>query len=187
MGADDTRAGDEPFGDGAGPVSGGGPPLRPAEEILDRARTILAAQRARLAPLLPRHELLLTGGSSVVGALTKGDVDLHLRVDRVDFAATVTTLRGIYDVVHPEIWQDTLATFAVAAPLPTGVAVTPVGSEHDLRFRRTWQLLAGDPALLAEYNAMKRARGGDYERRKSAFFDRLLAGADRCATSPADA
>ncbi len=170
-----------------GPVHGTTPPLRPAEEILDRARAILAAQRTRLAPLLPHHELLLTGGSSVPGALTKGDVDLHLRVDRADFAATVAILRGIYEVVHPEIWQDTLATFAVAAPLPTGVAVTPVGSGHDVRFRRSWQLLAGDPALLAGYNAMKRAHDGDYERRKSAFFDRLLADAGGSATPSAPA
>ena len=73
-----------------------------------------------------------------------------------------------------QIWQATLATFAVEAELPTGLAVTPVGSEHDVRFRRTWQLLAADPGLVAEYNAVK-AGGGDYEERKSAFFDRLLA------------
>jgi hypothetical protein len=56
------------------------------------------------------------------------------------------------------------------APLPTGVAVTPIGSAHDVRFRRSWELLAADPELLAAYNAMKLA-GGD----KSAFFDRLIA------------
>ena len=158
-------------------MSGAGPRLRPAGEITEHAYAILAAEKARLAPLLPRHELVLTGGSSVPGALTKGDVDLHLRVAPADFAAAVSALRGVYAVVLPDIWQDTLATFAVpAAPLPTGVAVTPVGSGHDVRFRRTWQLLAGDARLLAAYNAVKRAGDGDYEQRKSAFFDRLLAG-----------
>jgi GrpB-like predicted nucleotidyltransferase (UPF0157 family) len=149
--------------------------LHPAEEFIGPARRILAAVRARLAPLLPPHELTLTGGSSVPGALTKGDVDLHLSVAPGDFATTVETLRTLYDVVHPEIWQDTLATFAVPADLPTGLAVTPAGSEHDVRFRRTWQLLAADPRLVAEYNAVKLGAGDDYESRKSAFFDRLLA------------
>ncbi|MEV4640640.1 hypothetical protein AB0J80_25180 [Actinoplanes sp. NPDC049548] len=149
------------------------PPLRPAEDVTEAAHRILAAVRNRAGPLLPEHELTLTGGSSVPGALTKGDVDLHLTVAPEDFAAAVATLRRLYRVVHPQIWQDTLATFAVDAELPTGIAVTPAGSEHDLRFRRSWQRLAADPGLLAAYNAMKLEPGGDYESRKSAFFDRL--------------
>ena len=153
------------------------PSLLPARDVSERAYRILADVRSRLAPLLPDHELTLTGGSCVPGALTKGDVDLHLTVAPADFGPVVATLRRIYPVVHPEIWQDTLATFTVAAELPTGLAVTPAGSEHDLRFRRSWELLAADPALLAAYNAMKLAGAGDYESRKSAFFDRLTAAA----------
>jgi GrpB-like predicted nucleotidyltransferase (UPF0157 family) len=140
------------------------------------AQAIHAEIRDRLRPVLPPHELVLTGGSSVPGAVTKGDVDLHLRVASADFAETVARLRTMYEVVLPEIWQPTLATFAVpGARLPTGIAVTPVDSEHDVRFRRTWRLLSTNPRLLAEYNAMKTAGEGDYEQRKSAFFDRILA------------
>jgi GrpB-like predicted nucleotidyltransferase (UPF0157 family) len=151
--------------------------LRPAEEFGDQALMIAAAERERLRASGVVGELLLTGGSSVPGALTRGDVDLHLRVRPVAFAAVVALLRRTYVVVHPEIWAPTLATFAVPATLPAGLAVTPAGSEHDLRFTRTWQLLAADPALLSEYNAVKRtagAGGNTYEDRKSAFFDQLL-------------
>jgi GrpB-like predicted nucleotidyltransferase (UPF0157 family) len=153
--------------------------MRPASELHAEARRILTAERARLTALLSgRFELSLTGGTSVPGALTKGDVDLHLRVGPPAFAATVAALWTVYEVVRPEIWQDdSLATFAVpGSSLPTGVAVTPVGSEHDVRFRRTWDRLAADPALLAEYNAIKQAGPELYEERKSAFFDRLTAG-----------
>jgi GrpB-like predicted nucleotidyltransferase (UPF0157 family) len=152
----------------------GRPALRLADDLQDAARDLLAAEHARLAPLLPAHDLRHTGGSSVPGALTRGDIDLHLRVAPADFATTVARLREVYPVVHPEIWQATLATFTVPAALPAGLAVTPAGSVHDVRFTRCWQLLAADPALLAGYNAMKRAAGDDYEQRKSAFFDRLL-------------
>ena len=152
------------------------PALRPAEEVIGTARRIAAQVAARLAPLLPSHDLTLTGGSSMPGALTKGDVDLHLTVAPGDFPATVAVLRTLYRVVHPEIWQDTLATFAVDAELPTGIAVTPAGSEHDHRFRRGWQLLRDDPALLAAYNAMKGGDPAGYEDRKSAFFTRLADG-----------
>ena len=141
---------------------------------------IAAAERERLCALGvvgAVGELLLTGGSSVTGALTRGDVDLHLRVRPAAFAPVVALLRRTYVVVHPEIWGPTLATFGVPAALEAGMAVTPAGSEHDLRFTRTWQLLAADPALLSEYNAAKLADAAGentYEDRKSAFFDRLL-------------
>lgn len=146
-----------------------------SDELRPAARRILTAVRARLAPLLPAHELVLTGATSVPGALTKGDVDLHLRVAPADFAATVAVLREVYAVVHPEIWQASLATFAVDAELPAGIAVTPIGSEHDVRFHLGWERIRSNPALLAEYNALKTA-GGDYEQRKSDFFDRMASG-----------
>jgi hypothetical protein len=138
---------------------------------------VAAAERERLRALGVAGDLLLTGGSSVAGALTRGDVDLHLRVRPVAFASVVAVLGRTYDVAHPEIWAPTLATFVVPAALEAGMAVTPAGSEHDLRFTRTWQLLAADPALLAEYNAVKlddTAGEDTYEDRKSAFFDQLL-------------
>lgn len=153
--------------------------LRSSDDLLPRAERILAEQRDVLRNAAVPGELVLVGGSSVPGALTRGDVDLHLRVRPADFPAAVEALRRSHAVVHPEIWGPTLATFsAVGSALPTGIAVTPVGSEHDLRFTRTWALLRADPALVAEYNAAKLAddgpRGERYEERKSAFFDRVL-------------
>lgn len=152
--------------------------MRRSDELLPQALAVLAAERERMRALGVPGELVLLGGASLPGTLTKGDVDLHLRVDPADFSAAVGTLRGVYEVVHPDIWQPTLATFDVpGAPLPTGVAVTPVGSEHDVRFTLTWRRIAGDAELLAEYTALK-ADGADvpgYEERKSAFFDRVVA------------
>jgi hypothetical protein len=152
--------------------------LRPGADFIDLARAILRHERERLAALLAHpHELVLVGGSALPLALTKGDVDLHLRVPVSAFPAAVTALSDIYQVVHPQIWQPTLATFVVEAALPAGMAVTPAGSEHDLRFTRSWQRLAADPALVVAYNDLKvrhRDDPGEYERQKSAFFDALV-------------
>lgn len=165
------------------------PTLRPASDFLNAARAILAEQREALRAAGIPGELMLEGGSSVAGAVTRGDVDLHLRVAPDDFESAVSALAQRLRVVHPEIWSPTLATFEVpehhGPDRPTGIAVTPIGSEHDLRFTRTWQLLRADPALVAEYNAVKAPPtidGGpadpldaSYEDRKSAFFDRVVA------------
>ncbi|MBX9246100.1 hypothetical protein ICW40_14960 [Actinotalea ferrariae] len=153
--------------------------MRRSDELVAQARAVLAAERGRLRALDVPGELVLLGGASLPGTLTKGDVDLHLRVDPARFDAAVDALRGVYAVVHPDIWQPTLATFEVpGAPLPTGVAVTPVGGEHDVRFTLTWRRIAEDATLLAEYTALKAdgAEAPGYEERKSAFFDRVVAG-----------
>lgn len=153
--------------------------LRLSDELRARAAAVVEAERAALAAAGVPGELVWVGASSVPGALTRGDVDLHLRVPEPEFGTAVALLRRGHAVVHPEIWCATLATFAVDAPLPAGLAVTPLGSEHDVRFTRTWALLRADAALLAEHNRVKaeaeEAAPDEYEARKSAFFDRILA------------
>ena len=143
-------------------------------EAWQQAVEIRDAEAARLERLLGPHELILVGGRSIVGALTRGDVDLHLRVPPGDFESSVAVLRATCRIVHPEIWQSTLATFEVDGDVDVGIAVTPAGSEHDLRFTHAWARLASDGALLERYNAMKLAStAGDYEERKARFFDDL--------------
>lgn len=134
--------------------------------------------------IVPDGELSLTGGSSLPGALTFGDVDLHLRVPPESFEAAIEALRGAYVVVHREMWQSDFATFEVlGADAPTGIALTAIDGEHDRRFRRTWELLAADPRLLASYNELKRRHlGGDpeaYRAAKSAFFAKVVDGVVR--------
>jgi GrpB-like predicted nucleotidyltransferase (UPF0157 family) len=153
-----------------------------SDDLLEQARRTRDDVAVTLARLGVPGELELTGGSSLPGALTKGDIDLHLRVAPTDFDPVVAVLTRLYRRASPEAWADTLAVFDVDQPLPrpTGIAVTPVGSVHDRRFRTTWQVLRRDPRLLERYNALKRAASGtdDYEEAKSAFFTEV------CAPSP---
>lgn len=159
-----------------GGCAGGHWGVRWSDDVIEQARAIRDAERDRLARLGVGGELVLVGGASVPGVRTRGDVDLHLRVAPEDFGAVVAVLRGVYDVVHPDIWAPTLATFDVPGhALPTGVAVTPLGSEHDVRFTRTWEALRADPHLRAAYDALKADTDAvTYEAHKSAFFDRIL-------------
>lgn len=143
-----------------------------SDDLIVEAERVRADVAATLAGLGIAGEVELTGGLSVPGTLTKGDVDLHLRVRPEAFAEVVGTLRATLPVARPGAWAPTLAVFEVPGPLPTGLAVTPIGSEHDCRFRLTWQRLRREPSLLAEYNALKAGGAGSvgYEERKSDFF-----------------
>jgi GrpB-like predicted nucleotidyltransferase (UPF0157 family) len=151
------------------------PHLRPSRELLARARFVLERERLRLSALTT-GQLVLTGGSSVPGALTVGDIDLHLRVDPAEFAESVARLRELYEPVHLEIWTESLATFSVSRE-DVGIAVTPVGSEHDRRFVGAWRRLQADPSLLEAYNRMKRDHAdgadADYLAAKADFFNSL--------------
>ncbi len=56
------------------------------------------------------------------------------------------------------------------------MAVTVVGSEHDLRFRRSWEQMGQSAAAREQYNILKRT-STDVEADKSRFFDSLTAAA----------
>jgi hypothetical protein len=157
--------------------SPGGTNFRSSSTELRNARHTRRRIRRRLSRQGIGGELRLTGGSSLAGALTGGDVDLHLRVPTPTFRDVVTVLEREEDIAHPEIWSGGFATFTVRSEPCIGIAVTAIGGEHDRRFRHAWQRLRSDPSLLKAYNAIKeRHRGRDraaYERAKAAFFDAL--------------
>src|SRR5689334_15121439 len=105
-----------------------------SESIIDEARWLrdrveLDLQKAHIA-----GEVSVTGPASMTGVLTKGDVDLHLRVAVGHFAGIVHRLGKIYRPTILHAWGPTLAVFDVSATRPTGLAATPIGSEHDHRF-----------------------------------------------------
>lgn len=105
-------------------------------------------------------------------------------VDR--FPEALRLLRSAYPVGSPHSWGETLAVFDIPRPRPTGLAVTPVGSEHDVRFVSTWREIRRRPELLKEYNGMKRTAWGTdiYEERKSAFFSSVSDEAGRPSGTP---
>ena len=143
-----------------------------SESIVEEALVIRDRVEADLQRVEVVGELVVTGPASMVGVLTKGDLDLHLRVPVGEFHSVVERLRDIYRPSALSAWGPSLAVFDIPATRPTGVAATPVGSEHDHRFTRVWRRLRAEPGLLARYNALKLDYFGTelYEERKSAFF-----------------
>lgn len=146
-----------------------------SDELADGTRAV----HVEVTALVNRHnipgELELTGASSTPGALTKGDIDLHLRVEAADYAWVLARLEDFLARTNLDAWAATLAVFAVSADRTTELAVTPIGSEHDRRFRLAWERLRSEPELLREYNLMKLSAFGtpQYDSLKSAFFTRI--------------
>jgi GrpB-like predicted nucleotidyltransferase (UPF0157 family) len=157
--------------------------IRPEAEIREAAQSAFAEHRERVLELLPEVDVEHVGATSIPGALTKGDLDLLVRVEASRFEGAVAALRGTYAVHQRENWTPTYASFvdAEATGLPVGVQVAVAGSADDALFGPFREALVRDPALLAEYNALKlRHDGEEYERYtavKGAFVERVLADA----------
>jgi GrpB-like predicted nucleotidyltransferase (UPF0157 family) len=131
----------------------------------------IAEHRRRLGSLIPGADARLTGSASVAG-LAADDVDLVVLVD--DVATAAARVAAAYAPLYPQEWSDDWAAFRDPGPPQVDIVLTRAGTRGDAHHRRAWQLLAGDPALLAEYRELKATRD-DYEMRKAAFFERVVA------------
>jgi len=64
--------------------------------LLDRIEPAFEAEREKIRRLAPRAEILHTGGTAVPEALTRGDLDIHVRVPGGDFPAVRDALGLVY-------------------------------------------------------------------------------------------
>jgi GrpB-like predicted nucleotidyltransferase (UPF0157 family) len=110
----------------------------------------------RLAALLPKAEFHHVGATAIPGALTKGDVDVALRVDAEDFPAAVTALKSQFVTKQPQNWTDTFASFGddTSFPFPLGIQLVTRNSENDI-FLFLHEYFTSDASHLAEYNRIK--------------------------------
>ena len=159
----------------------GGQTLRLAESpgLFVEANEFAEAVVAQLRSILgPAGEINHIGATAVPGCLTKGDVDLAVRVEKADFAS----LRAILDQHYPKNLgsprDDSFASYTDdSGALPLGIQLVVRGSEHDNFHRFTQRLLQSDE-LRAAYNALKRSFAGAdmeaYREAKAEFIARTL-------------
>jgi hypothetical protein len=133
---------------------------------------VAAVHRDRILRLVPAADVRLSGGALVDGAESV-DVDLVALVDDVDGAANL--LSNEYPALYRDQWRDDWAAFRDPGPPQVDIVVTREGSKGDAHHRRAWELLLETPELLADYRQLRSQRGSDYEERKAAFFQRVVA------------
>jgi GrpB-like predicted nucleotidyltransferase (UPF0157 family) len=143
--------------------------------VAEEAAAAFVEHERRVRERLPNVEVRHTGGTSVPGVLTSGDVDLQVRTERRCFAADRDVLCELYDPFYREAWQADSAYFTARGAIPpVELALTVIGTLDDLHHGAAWHHIAADPRLIEEYNALKRAYEGgspdDYNAAKRHFF-----------------
>lgn len=154
--------------------------IRPSAELAEAVQAAFEDHRDQVLRFVPDGEVEHVGATSVPDALTKGDLDVLVRVRSSEFSHAIAALRDVYEIHQPENWTATLASFtdpASNAPA-VGVQLVVAGSASDALFGPFRDALIADPALLAEYNALKqRLDGHSYEHytaTKGAFVEDVL-------------
>ena len=161
--------------------------IRRADDVHDLAEAAVDAHRKIVLELVPGAAVEHVGATAVPGALTKGDVDVLVRVGEAEVPAAVEALSRQYAIHQPHNWTPTLASFTDpdAADLPVGIQLVVRGSDADKFFGPFRDALISSDTLLAEYNELKRGLDGlEYElytERKGRFIERVLAHAQSSA------
>ena len=153
--------------------------LRAASDLLPQVQRVLARVTPQLRRLLPNAEIDHIGATAIPGAITKGDIDLVVRIAPAAFQAAVEILSAHFGIKQRENWTPAFASFGDdhGYPLPLGIQLVAKNAEPDfLTFLRDH--LIWNPAALAEYNLLKvqhAADGADgYWQAKHAFISKIL-------------
>lgn len=152
----------------------------PPEAYQSDCEAMYQAYRAKIKTLLPDARVEHVGASSIPQAVSKGDLDIFVGVDKQQLERSVSALKQL----GFEEKRDTLRTHQLCMLESTNeqdvaLQVVELGSEFEcfLTFR---DKLRENSSLVAEYNSLKRECEGleanAYREKKSAFIEGVLSG-----------
>jgi GrpB-like predicted nucleotidyltransferase (UPF0157 family) len=142
----------------------------------ERADVLFGEVEARVRALLPGASVEHVGSTALPDGLTKGDLDVQVRVAAAQFEQACRALEGLYEP-NPGGFTDRGRSFKDDdTDPPLGLHVTIIDGPSDIQHRQR-DLLRARPDLRREYDALKRRfHGGEmaaYREAKGAFFGRI--------------
>ena len=152
--------------------------FKPSSSFLDLANRVFEEQKIKIKGLLPSADIQHIGGTSIPGSITKGDLDITVRVPEKEFRHAIEVLKTLYEINQPENWSDTFASFKDENRLGIyfGAQVVVKDSKSD-DFTKLREVLLENPQLVKELNSIKTRHEGksmdDYRKEKADFFQKL--------------
>lgn len=158
------------------------PPFRLVETNAahEKARLLFERMQAVLDGILPDgSEIRHIGATAVPGCLTKGDLDIVVRVPEQLFREADDLLAARFERNTGSIKTESFSAFEDASSDPhLGIQLTTIGGAHDF-FHIFVEALCRSQDLVREYNQLKcRFDGIDmptYRKAKEAFIESVLA------------
>jgi GrpB-like predicted nucleotidyltransferase (UPF0157 family) len=149
-------------------------------ELFAAANRLYERTKYAISNILPEAEIHHVGSTAIPGSLTKGDLDIVVRINAAAFAQADTALADAYDRNMGSDKTDSFSAFLDGTASPElGIQLVAIGSELDTFV--AWQrLLESDSKLRAEYDQLKSSYEGqsmtEYRLAKSEFIARHVGG-----------
>lgn len=149
------------------------------DEARERADKLFSVMHRTLSEMLPlTAEVRHIGSTAVPGCLTKGDLDILIRLPVEDFAAADSALASKFRRNEGSVRTATFSAFEEASLDPhIGLQLTTIDGPYDF-FHSFVEALLSSPELVSEYNDLKLKHDGTdmelYRAAKDAFVERVL-------------
>lgn len=143
----------------------------------DDAEKIFKFQSKRIKQMIPNADIQHIGSTAIPNSLTKGDLDIQVRVSLEDFITAVEALSKLYEVNDGSVKTNEFRAFKddTTSP-PLGVQLTVVDSEFDFFWKFRDVLLQNDQYRI-EYNNLKKKFEGKamevYREAKNDFINKI--------------
>jgi len=130
-----------------------------------------------IAKILPGVDVQHVGSTAIPNSLTKGDLDIQVRVKKEDFTKTVKELLKLYKKDTENRCTKTYVSFKKCnGEILIGIQVTVINSKED-DFSKLRDILLSNPKYQKEFDSLKKKYNGktmsEYRRVKTKFFNRL--------------
>lgn len=144
----------------------------------EKTKNLFMEQKAMIKAVLPKADVQHVGSTAIPNSLTKGDLDIQVRVVLEDFEYAVQALSELYSLNDGSSRTDSFRAFMDDATDPQlGVQLTVINSEFDFFWKFREVLLKNENYRL-KYDELKKDYDGkdmdDYREAKNGFFEWLM-------------
>lgn len=149
------------------------------EKLADVTERAYAEHKEIIRRVLPEADIQHVGSTAIPNSLTKGDLDIQVRVKVQHFPKAVEELSNLYDTNEGSVKTGDFRAFEDNSETPSlGVQLTVIGSEFDFFWKFRDVLIMNDDYRV-EYDILKRKFGGrdmeEYRDAKDVFFEKIMA------------
>lgn len=146
--------------------------------VKENAEETFKSQKEIINRLIPNLDVQHVGSTAVPNSLTKGDLDIQVRVSEAQFPKAVEVLSAIYEVNEGSVKTNEFRAFKNdSIDPPLGIQLTVIDSEFDKFFKLRDILLENDHHRK-QYDELKMKFEGKsmeaYREAKSDFFNMLM-------------
>ncbi len=145
----------------------------------DQVERLFRQQSQRIQAVLPEADIQHVGSTAVPDSVTKGDLDIQVRVPAAFFLQAVERLGALFRANEGSSRTETFAAFQDdTTDPPLGVQLSVIGSPEDF-FWKVRDVLRANPLLRRTYDALKQQYEGEpmevYRAAKARFVEALMA------------